>query len=253
MGFYERWIPTSIRQNLLRQLSNTLPTSFNNISLDFKIKRFANGTDLKTPIRHQQWLGSFTSEQKRRFLVPDLRRTETQTFELVEKSLANCNAQDEINRVLYQDMKFYMEGDILVKADRASMSASLEVRVPLLNKLLLDFAARLPHHYKLHGLTTKYLLRRAAEGILPKSISQRAKKGFNIPVAKWLAGPLLEMTRDMLHPDRLRAQGIFAPEEVQKMLTGHLKRRVDARKHLWTLLTFEMWYENWCNTTTLHS
>ncbi|MBN1309944.1 MAG: asparagine synthase (glutamine-hydrolyzing) [Anaerolineae bacterium] len=245
MTYYERLVPRFLRQGLVRNISSKLPTSFDNISLDFKIKRFAGGSDMPPAIRHQQWLGSFTTEEKHHLLVPELRREEAETYAWVDRQMQNCQADQLMNRILYQDMKMYMEGDILVKTDRASMSASLEVRVPLLNKLLLDFAAELPHSQKLHGLTTKYLLRQVADGLLPRRIVKRGKKGFNIPVAKWLAGPLLGLTRDMLHPERLKREGFFVPEAVQGLLDDHIAHRYDARKLLWTLLTFEMWYETW--------
>lgn len=245
MACYDRLVPRFLQQGFARPLIDRLPTSFNNISLDFKIKRFVGGSGLPAMIRHQQWLGSFTTGEKHRILVPDLRKTEADTYSLVEQQMSRCRADQLLNRILYQDMKLYMEGDILVKTDRASMSASLEVRVPFLNQTLLDFAAELPHSRKLRGLTTKHLLRKTAADLLPQRIVKRGKKGFNIPVAKWIAGPLLGLTRDMLHPDRLRREGFFVPETVQALLDDHLAHRYDARKLLWTLLTFEMWYEAW--------
>ncbi len=245
MMTYERIVPRPLRQGMIPAVAGRLPTSFDNISFDFKVKRFVAGADRPLVVRHQQWLGSFTSEEKQRILHPDLHRTQDETYALVEDRLAACRAQHPLNRILYLDMKMYMEGDILPKVDRASMSASLEVRVPLLNRVLLDLAARLPVSYKLHGLTTKYLLRRAIEDRLPPCIWKRGKKGFNVPVARWIAGPLLEMTRDLLHPDRLRREGFFEPQAVQALLDDHLARRRDARKLLWTLLTFEMWYAHW--------
>lgn len=247
MESYERFVPRPLRQQVIPAIAGALPTSFNNISFDFKVKRFVNGADTSLEVRHQQWLGSFTTEEKHQILRPHLRRTEDETFALVTDKMANCQAGDTLNRVLYLDKKMYMEGDILPKVDRASMSTSLEVRVPLLNQVLLDYVARLPHRYKLHGLTTKHLLRRTIEDILPPVIRKRGKKGFNIPVAKWLTGPLLDMTHDMLHPDKLRREGFFEAEAVQALLEAHLTRQRDARKPLWTLLTFEMWYDQWAS------
>lgn len=245
MNIYQQWMPAPLRHRLIPALVHQLPTSFNNISTDFKAKRFVKGTDLPLTRRHQEWLGSFSEDEKAKIVRPELRRTQQETYELVEDKLAHCRSQDMLNRVLYLDMKMYLEGDILPKVDRASMSASLEVRVPLLNTVMLEFAARLPHQYKLHGLETKYLLRRAAESKLPKKIWRRGKKGFNIPVAKWIAGPILDLTLDMLHPDRLRRESFFEPDAVQDLLRDHLAQRRDARKLLWTLLTFELWYERW--------
>ena len=89
------------------------------------------------------------------------------------------------------------------------MANSLEVRVPLLNSDLVGFAERLPLKFTLHGLRTKYLLRRAVEDVLPHSISTRGENGFNIPVAKWLTGPLRSLAEDMFCEDRLKRQGLF--------------------------------------------
>jgi len=245
MQYYERLVPRFMRSMVAPRLAGLLPISFDNISFDFKVRRFVEGADKPLSVRHQQWMGSFTSMEKQALLRPELRRTLEETYELVDGKMRHCQAQDALNRILYLDMKMYMEGDILTKVDRASMSASLEVRVPMLNSIMLDFAARLPLRFKLRGLTTKYLLRRAIRDVLPEQIWRRGKKGFNVPIAKWIAGPLLEMTRDLLAPDRLKREGFFEPEVVQSILEDHLSRRRDARKLLWTLLTFEMWYERW--------
>jgi asparagine synthase (glutamine-hydrolysing) len=132
-----------------------------------------------------------------------------------------------------------------VKVDRASMANSLEVRVPLLNRVLVEYAAHLPHSFKLRGLTTKFLLRQALKGILPESILTRGKKGFNAPVAKWFAGPLKPLLEELLSPQRLKRQGLFQPDFVATLIKEHQARYRDHRKLLWTLLAFQMWYEHW--------
>jgi len=127
------------------------------------------------------------------------------------------------------------------------MANSLEVRVPLLNQTLLEHAESIPFGLKLHRLTTKYILRRAVEDLLPKSILRRGKKGFNMPVAKWLTGPLRPLAEDMLSEDRLRREGLFEPNYVRSLMDDHLAGRCDNRKLLWTLLVFELWYEKWAH------
>ena len=94
-------------------------------------------------------------------------------------------------------------------------------------------------------LTTKYLLRRAMKDLLPPEIVQRPKKGFNMPVAKWLTGPLKPLATDMLAPARLKRHGLFNADYIQTLLQEHLSRRQDHRKLLWTLLAFELWYDAW--------
>jgi asparagine synthase (glutamine-hydrolysing) len=110
---------------------------------------------------------------------------------------------------------------------------------------MLELAVRLPVQYKLRGLRTKYILRRAMADRLPDSIVKRGKKGFNMPVAKWLTGPLLPLAEKMFAPRRLEREGFFNPAFVRELLDEHLAGRRDNRKLLWTLLIFELWYDKW--------
>jgi asparagine synthase (glutamine-hydrolysing) len=149
---------------------------------------------------------------------------------------------DPLDQVLMLDMRLYLENDILVKLDRASMMASLEGRVPLLNNDFVAFALGLPMSMKLRGLRSKFLFRRALRGVLPDSILRRPKKGFGIPVAEWFRGPLREQLLDVLAPDRVRREGFFEPSLVAGLVGEHLEGRADNRKQLWTLFAFELWY-----------
>jgi len=237
MAMYASVVPSPLRL-AIQNAMNALPTSFNNISLDFKLKRFANGHKYPLEMRHQTWLGSFNSEEKESILQRHLLRHPKATYEVVIGHLEKTPAQQMLNRILYLDMKMYLEGDILPKVDRASMSHSLEVRVPFLNLDMLNFMQAVPIDYKLQRLTTKALLRKALQNDLPSEILSRGKKGFNMPVAKWLAEDLRDWAQDLLATDRLQRQGIFNPKSVQRLLQDHLERRRDARKHLWTLLMF---------------
>jgi asparagine synthase (glutamine-hydrolysing) len=150
-----------------------------------------------------------------------------------------------LNQILYLDIKLYMEGDILFKVDRASMSCSLETRVPLLNHSLVEFVLGLPLHMKLRGLNTKYLLKRSMRSLLPREIIHRPKKGFNIPVARWISDELRELVLDLLSEERLRRQGLFEFAYVHRLLDEHFTRQRDNRKPLWTLLAFQLWYERY--------
>ena len=245
MEAYQRFLPANLRQQLAPWLSDHLPVSFNNISFDFKVRRFLQGQNLPPYSRHQLWMGSFTPQQKSLLLNLPLTSSDSEDSDPIYQHWQACPAQDLLNKVFYCDLKLYLEGDILVKVDRASMANSLEVRVPLLNPKLLDLSANLARDFKVGWLTTKYLLRRAMKDLLPPEILRRRKKGFNMPVAKWLTGPLKPLATDMLAPARLRRHGLFNTEYVQTLLQEHLTRRRDHRKLLWTLLAFELWYDTW--------
>ena len=243
--YYQRLAPGWLRGLVEPWVLKKLPVSFDNLSFDFKVRRFLRDYSLPPVVRHHRWLGSFTSEEKARLLNPLAGESREEVAGLVERHAHQAHTQDPFNQVLYCDLKLYLEGDILVKVDRASMANSLEVRVPLLNRLLVEYAAHLPHSFKLHGLTTKFLLRQALKGILPEPILRRGKKGFNAPVAKWFAGPLKPLLEDLLSSRRLKQQGLFQPDYVTTLIKEHQGRHRDHRKLLWTLVAFQMWYENW--------
>jgi asparagine synthase (glutamine-hydrolysing) len=129
--------------------------------------------------------------------------------------------------------------------DRASMAASLEVRVPLLNREVVRFANDLPLDLKLHHLTGKFLLKKTMKGRLPDEIIQRSKKGFNMPVAYWLSSDLKELMLDMLSESFINRQDLFSFSVIQQLLEDHFHQRKDNRKLLWTLLMFQMWYQSY--------
>ncbi|HEY9610894.1 asparagine synthase (glutamine-hydrolyzing) [Allocoleopsis sp.] len=243
--YYEMLLPSVVRHSLVPWVVDRMPVSFDNISLDFKIRRFIAGRGLPLVIRHHQWLGSFTSAQKQQLLQPWTQLREKDTYQVAFDYQRHSQAKEALNQLLYSDMKLYLEGDILPKVDRASMANSLEVRVPLLNHTLVEYVSGLPHSLKLRGLTTKYILKRVMRGRLPDAILQRGKKGFNMPVAKWLAGSLRPLLEDMLAKERLERESFFNPDYVQLLLQEHMMGQKDHRKLLWTLLMFELWYEQW--------
>ena len=238
--WYSRLAPASLRAVTAGLADRTLPSSFNNISLEFKLRRFLSSANLPPSIRHHRWLGSFTPDEKVHLVQPEFLPAQDDTYTVVEHHWRACTAHEMLNKVMYCDLKLYLEGDILPKVDRASMACSLEVRVPLLNAGLVAHVSTLPLSLKLKGLTTKYLLRRALTGMVPRKILHRGKKGFNIPMAKWLVSDLRDLAGDLLSPALLRRQGYFQPAYVQRLWHEHQTRQRDHRKLLWTLLAFQL-------------
>ena len=241
---YLRHVPAPV-QSVLRWGAGRMPVSQDNISFDFKVKRFLAGLPHDPVVRHHLWLGSVPHAETRRLLTPDARAelTPRRSYEQAHHQLERCAARDVLNQVLYLDFKLYLENDILPKVDRASMACSLEVRVPLLNQLVLEHAASLPANLKLHGMTTKFIMKEAVRDLLPAEIIDRKKKGFNMPVARWFAGELRPLLEDVLEASKLRQDGIFDAAGVRRLMDDHFAHRKDNRKPLWTLFVFQQWYD----------
>ena len=243
--YYERSVPWRLRAHAVPALLPRLPVSFEYFSRDFKIRRFLSGRGVPLEVRHHRWMGSFLDEEKRLLFQDWVAPVLGDTYAPAYRHARECDARLPLNRVLYDDMRLYLEGDILMKVDRASMAASLEVRVPFLNRSIVEFATSLPLELKLRRLTGKFILKRAMADRLPREIVERKKQGFAMPVAHWLASELRGLTTDMLSPDRISRRGLFNPSYVDRLLTDHVERRKDNRKLLWTLLMFEMWHDRY--------
>jgi asparagine synthase (glutamine-hydrolysing) len=142
-------------------------------------------------------------------------------------------------------LRAYLQEDILVKVDRASMATSLEVRSPFLDPDVVDFSLGLPVRMRLRGGTGKYLLRRLMRGRLPEELLKRKKVGFGVPLNQWLRESQRALLLDYLSPSRLHAQGIFDPSEVNAVVEDHLTARSDRGHQLWLMLLFQLWHERW--------
>jgi asparagine synthase (glutamine-hydrolysing) len=240
-------LPGVVKERLLPAIVKRLPTSLANISFDFKLKRFMRGLPLEPVERNVAWLGAFTAPERKKLLTGaslDLLGDSDPMREL-EAFADDCPQDDDLARMLYLDLRTYLADDILVKVDRASMAHSLEVRTPFLDHEFVEYVWSLPLAYRLSGLTTKYILKEAARGILPNEIIDRPKKGFGIPVGRWLFNEMRHMLEKYLSPDRIQSEGIFEARVVSRYVDDHLARRRDCRKELWTLLNFGMWLEKY--------
>jgi asparagine synthase (glutamine-hydrolysing) len=242
MAGYYRALPRFVRKGLIEPAIARLPVSTDNLSFDFKAKRFVQGAALPAGTRHTVWMGSYTAEQQRLLLSPEVLATcpDDQVFDEV-RGFDQPNGHDVVERMMALDATHYLSECVLFKVDRASMAASLETRAPFLDHTLVEFLAKLPLDLKLRGFTGKYVLKRAMRGRLPQQVINRPKKGFGMPVAKWIKGELRGFVRDTFAPERLRRRGLFHADYVERLLREHERGVADHRKLIWTLLMFEMW------------
>jgi asparagine synthase (glutamine-hydrolysing) len=185
---------------------------------------------------------SVCSDVLRRRLFSPALTAELQGYNAVEvlkEHMTECGSEDPLSRVQYADFKTYLPGDILTKVDRASMASSLEVRVPLLDHTLVEWAARLAPRLKLRGREGKYVFKSALEPYVPSEILYRPKQGFAVPLAAWFRGPLRRRLRETLSGPVLCESGLFDVAAIASLLDQHQSGERDHSAALWTLSMFE--------------
>ena len=157
----------------------------------------------------------------------------------------NYRGLDLAHVFMYLDTQFYLPSDILVKVDRASMSNSLEIRSPFLDVNLFNFAWSLPSKYlftsNLFSFSGKHILRSLLSRYLPKSITDRPKHGFSVPMANWLRGPLKNWAEELLLPSEVDRLGLLNPTYVSHIWNEHLRGESDHSNILWSIIVWQYW------------
>ena len=162
-----------------------------------------------------------------------------------ENTFISSDHQCVMDRLMMVDRQTYLPDAMLTKVDRASMAASLEVRVPLLDHRVVEFTSRLPISLKYRNGKGKYLLMELLTRYIPRPLVERPKMGFGVPIARWLRNELRELLHDYLSFDRLKAEGRLDADVVHQTVKEHQKGMKDHHHRLWALLMWEMWYDRW--------
>ena len=152
---------------------------------------------------------------------------------------------DFVQRMMFLDQVRYLPDDILAKVDRASMGVSLEVRIPLLDHRVVEFAWQIPMSMKIRNGKSKWLLRKILYKYVPPSLIERPKMGFAVPIDTWLRGPLRGWAESLLDERKLKQEGLFRSETIQKKWSEHLSGKRNHQSFLWNILMFESWFEKW--------
>jgi asparagine synthase (glutamine-hydrolysing) len=149
-----------------------------------------------------------------------------------------------LGQVMYVDALTYLPDDILVKVDRAAMAVSLETRVPLLAPAVVEHAAGIPDHLRLHQGRGKWLLRQVLQRYVPQALVDRPKMGFGVPIGSWLRGPLRPWAEDLLAEDVLSRDGLLDPAPILEAWAAHQSGRRDLKYPLWNVLMFQQWLQS---------
>ena len=223
-------------------LEKLLPVSNKNLTLSYKAKRY--GHSLSFPALYRDFLniGGYLEEIEKLFkfkIKPE------ELFSFADDFLENYRGKSYLEKVNLLFLKYYLEDDILFKADRASMYNSLEVRAPFLDFRLADFINSLPLNYKLRGSETKYIFKKLMEDKLSKNIVYRKKKGFGVPLTAWLKKDLKDYMLKVLSQKEIEKFGLISYKNVEKLIEDHIKNKRDNRKILWNLIIFQNWCKNY--------
>jgi asparagine synthase (glutamine-hydrolysing) len=200
--------------------------------------------------RFLNWFPLFNSSMKQSLLSEPLMETLQgyKTEGVLEEHLARSHARAPLHRMLYLDTKLWLPDVLLARADKMSMAASLESRVPLLDHKLVEFAASLPPNLKVRGLARKYLLKKVSRSWVPQQIIQRKKEGFPTPTSLWLRHEARAFMRDILSPSVIRVRGLFNPTCVERLIREHENGSADHGAWLWGLISLEIWQRLFMNT-----
>ncbi len=223
-----------------------LPPTEKKKGLVNKFKRFTLGaTQAPEDLGHYRWMVYLSPRAKRRLYTPALANalTRSDVYAPVRAALARYGTDDLLNRQLYTDLSLYLADDILVKVDRMSMATSLETRAPFLDADVMELAFSMPGNLKIRNGERKWILKRAMVGVLPERILTRKKEGFSIPMKNWLRRELEPLMRTLLSPARMAARGVFAPDEVTRLIDDHVAGRENHAHTLFPLMVFERWCE----------
>jgi asparagine synthase (glutamine-hydrolysing) len=239
-------LPGPLRR-LLRRGVEAIPPSFSNVGLEFLLKKFVASAELDQETRHQVWFGAFPPERQRELLSDGMLAALEATVHGIDplaearEHLRGFTPRDPLDRLLLLDFLMFLQDDLLTKIDRASMATSLEVRAPFLHHPLAEYAAGLPARMKLRGTTAKWVLKRALGDRLTHEITSRRKRGFNIPLARFMHRGLRPLLERALDPRRVERGGLLRPAAVTALLEEHLGRRRDNGRLLWNLLMLQLW------------
>jgi asparagine synthase (glutamine-hydrolysing) len=236
-----QWIPEWAGDFYRKRIHPRLPSSV-------PARNLAYSVSLPWAERYLEGVSLQAFDREMALLSNDFRATalgDADPLSALRRYLDQAPARDPLSRVLYLDTKTYLPGDILTKVDRMSMLTSLEVRVPLLDHLFLEWVTGLPPEWKMRGAKQKYILSKLAERVgVPKEVLDRPKQGFALPLRHWMRNELKDLIMSVLLDSSTLQRGYFNLQGVRRLLDEHFQGRRDHSARIWRFLMFELWHRN---------
>jgi asparagine synthase (glutamine-hydrolysing) len=241
-----RILPESTRRTTIRRLLDRLPESFAYKGWSQRLRWLNEMSLLQNGDRYAESMSflRFTEQAKSRLFTEEAKSLldEVDSRQKILEPFNSPNAEHWVDRMLYTDLTTRMPDHLLPIVDRMAMAHGLEVRPPLLEHRMVEFAARIPSRLKLRGTTLKYALRKIASRYVGRRVVNRPKQGFGFPLAYWLRDQLGGFLRGLTAQSRFIAEGIFEEAMIQELITQHLSGERDHNYRLWILLNLEVWH-----------
>ncbi|MBI3987792.1 MAG: asparagine synthase (glutamine-hydrolyzing) [Lentisphaerae bacterium] len=239
-----RLIPRPLRRHIITPLLDRFPDQIQKKGLINILKRFAQGSDLPEDGQHLRWQYFSNPALDQALYRPGFKgHIAMDPFHRVRDYAALCDARDRINREIFLDMRFIMTESVLMKVDKMSMAHSLEVRVPLLDHVYVEFIASLPGHWKLKGYRTKDILRSCLKGLLPDTIVNRGKQGYSLPIKNLLRDQLKDYMIQLLNDSPVIRENLESAT-VNRLIREHLSMTHNHNHVLWALINVANWHRN---------
>lgn len=237
-NLYEH-IPRIIRKGLIEPVVRILPSRSFTVQ---KVKKVvdSSGTDIYQKRKQLMCMGFKESEINKLMLDGFV-----DSMEFIEREYRVLRDRDEQIRAQYVDLKIVLEGDMLAKVDRASMLASLETRVPMLDSEVVRLAFRMPTRFKINRTARKIILKDAFRDMIPEELFHAPKHGFNVPIKNWMGAALKKYIYQYASPDFIQQQGLFSWQYINDMINMYMEHREKCYSELWTFFVFQYWYEHY--------
>ena len=243
---YYSYIPSMLRRGVIAPILESIPPRPKKKGMINKVKRFVEGANLPSSLAHARWRIFADEALQTKLFTPDALQQLTRPIDShINQLFKRAGSRSRLASSLYVDVKSYLSDNCLVKVDRMSMANSLESRVPMLDRELVELAFQVPDYLKLNQGNIKILLKKIAAKQVPRECVYRQKEGFSIPIKHWLGTQFRPIMEDLLNNNRLQQEGIFNVKTINKLKFDHLCGKANHSHVLWSLMVFQAWRRRW--------